>query len=506
MAGRSPWYLTVIRTQGLQFIRPEKSWRPIVTIVVADQNQIHETVLGSDCQNPNLKSPFVLYNVDHKTYLDIKVWHKSQTKKKSRKRHLVGSAYVSLGEILRNQGQPMAGSTEQDIRLSCPSPQKKSPTIAGRQQHNAILTIKLCPPTPMSTTSTLVGSSSSFSHHEDDAMSDAVSGALSSGTLSDTMPSPSIKETESFWHEKAAPNQLRKRRIKPFRVGSDDENSSSDESSGLPTPRDSYFPHLPAIHAAEGEGEGTGWFSTSSLPLYVDHISDRLSVHNTVSFAERILDIFSPYRELQQASLDCDYEKILARLLTEWYVVGASLLALAGIDATVFGISPAPVFSMDGFTQTVVTIGAISAGLGVVIDAWFLVLYSGASPTKFQRLAADVYGTYVFFCLTCRLPTLLMFGSALALMLFLLGVAWGAWPTAVLVMSFVAGTLVSLQYLVFGCHRFVNLLVWAVRSAWAASRAARLGLRMRWLAPVPMWWSRRILPASRDEDVFACPT
>lgn len=56
-------------------------------------------------------------------------------------------------------------------------------------------------------------------------------------------------------------------------------------------------------------------------------------------------------------------------------------------------------------------------------------------------------------------------------MIFLFTVAWEAWPTAVLVMSFVAGILVSLQYLVFGIHRFVNMAVWTVRRIWQGLRA-----------------------------------
>jgi len=49
-------------------------------------------------------------------------------------------------------------------------------------------------------------------------------------------------------------------------------------------------------------------------------------------------------------------------------------------------------------------------------------------------------------------------------MVFLLTVAWDAWPAAVLVMSCVAGVMVSLQYLVFGFHRVGNGVVWVGRS------------------------------------------
>ncbi|KIJ60037.1 hypothetical protein HYDPIDRAFT_117720 [Hydnomerulius pinastri MD-312] len=48
-------------------------------------------------------------------------------------------------------------------------------------------------------------------------------------------------------------------------------------------------------------------------------------------------------------------------------------------------------------------------------------------------------------------------------MAFLLSVAWSAWPTAVLVMSFMAGTLISLQFIVYGVHCIVVLIVEVLR-------------------------------------------
>lgn len=51
--------VSVIRSQGLGPLRPEKGWRPIVTVVFDQQH--HEIVLGSDGQNPNQKRPFYLW-------------------------------------------------------------------------------------------------------------------------------------------------------------------------------------------------------------------------------------------------------------------------------------------------------------------------------------------------------------------------------------------------------------------------------------------------------------
>ena len=50
---------TVVRAHGLQHVRAEKSWRPIVAVTV-DGHQCHELNLGCDGQNPNLKQCFQL--------------------------------------------------------------------------------------------------------------------------------------------------------------------------------------------------------------------------------------------------------------------------------------------------------------------------------------------------------------------------------------------------------------------------------------------------------------
>ena len=71
--------------------------------------------------------------------------------------------------------------------------------------------------------------------------------------------------------------------------------------------------------------------------------------------------------------------------------------------------------------------------------------------------------SYFYFSLTCRLPTFCLFISTLALMIFLLTVAWAAWPTAVLVMCCCAGTLLTLQYLVFGVRRTASFVVRLLR-------------------------------------------
>ncbi|EIW63722.1 uncharacterized protein TRAVEDRAFT_41151 [Trametes versicolor FP-101664 SS1] len=496
MHSAEPWQLTVIRTRGLLFVRPEKSWRPIVTISVQDDGHDHglphEIVLGSDGQNPNLKSVIQIRDVKPSTRLVFQVYHKSQTKKKHRKRTLVGSANLSLNEFLNRHPLPHHRPVEYDVRLSCPPPQRKSPTIGGKQQHSAALTLKFAVPLPAHVGHpSRPGSPLSDGHLDTDGM-------FSDGASSSRGPISAVTEdpaSERPWERPPTPETLggstglrrRRRRTRGFHVDSASEDgiyeSSEDEPWMPPTPPDDYFDGAFDGGSEDACGStllGTGEEAVCSpciLPMHAN--SDQESVYSmerSVSFAGSVVDSFGPYHELCEADREDDVEKVekvLGRLLTEWYVVGASLLALAGIDAAVFGFESDATFIVDGFARSVVAIGAIAAGIGLVSDAWFLVLYSGANAVKFQRLAKDVYGSYFFFCLTCRLPTMCMFVSTLALMLFLLGVAWTAWPTAVLVMSFVAGVLLSSQFLVFGIHRAVNFVVWAVRVTWRKVAGAR---------------------------------
>ncbi|CDO68495.1 hypothetical protein BN946_scf184499.g20 [Trametes cinnabarina] len=509
----NPWHVTVIRTRGLSFVRPDKSWRPIVKITVVDGSHeyvLPEVVLGSDGQNSDFKSFVPVHGVNRSTSLVLQVFHRSQTKKKHRKPTLVGSAKLPLAEIINKYPLPHSRPVHHDVRLSCPPPQRKSPTVGGRRQHSATLTLKFVVPNP--TQPSRPPSPIDNAYSEMDGMfSD---GASSSKDPADTLVASVQDEfnEQGPWDQQqpeSLPGALglrrRRRRLTGFHVDSDTDQGASESSVEGPWPRtpiDDYFGA-----AYEDEDAMSGWtkavdggfegavVSPSMIPLIPLHEGDNVSMtsmRRSLSFAESVVDVFAPYHELREADQDNDLdkaEKVLGRLLTEWYVVGASLLALAGIDAAVFGFAPGALFVVDGFSKSVVAIGAIAAGIGLVTDTWFLVLYSGANAEKFQvrtfcnpgletistdtftvylkqRLAKDVYKSYFFFCLTCRLPAVCMFISAMALMFFLLGVAWAAWPAAVLVMSFVAGMLLTSQFLVFGIHRFIEAVIWIVRVVW----------------------------------------
>ncbi|KAI0347642.1 hypothetical protein BDW22DRAFT_1349674 [Trametopsis cervina] len=510
-----PWYLTVVRTQGMQFVRPEKSWRPIVSVTVVEHERTHETVLGSDGRNPNLKAPIELREVHHASRIDVKVWHQSHTKKTRRKRYLIGSAYVTLGEIVKRQDRP---GSDTSLNLSCPPPQKRAATLVGnRKLNSAMLTIRLTPPSPSATDSipdrysqesTLVSSPYTSDHvfSDDD---------IHSGTAHHGSPpeSPTLSDTEGTSLLSLRPengeNVLRRRRkarksqkLKAYYITASDEEANNEisdsESSSEPEAMPELPPSAPLPPSLKQDEESTVSFddvASISFPASeyshnwsVDvYASDAVYAHTVpqismpMTRAEHIVDTFSPYAEMCHPQ--CDFGKVLARLVTEWYAVGGCLLATATLNAAVFGYSSGTLFNMDSLALRAVTIGSTASALGLVIDAWFLLLYTSSVP-RFQRLAADITSsasggvTYFYFCLICRLPTFCLFVATCALMVFLLVVAWGAWPGAVLVMCFGAGIVLTIQYLVYGVRMLGEGIV-------RAARIVRRGIR------AVLGWTRR---------------
>ena len=159
-------------------LRPEKSWRPIVTMEVDGQHK-HEIVLGIDGQNPNQReimhlcvaflSPmhdvgdtdFRSHHAHHKTEIKLNVWHKSQSKAKSRKRpRLVAWTAMPLGEVMKKQDtdpcEPphvshvrcmLTKTSPIDVELplsGIPAARKKS--VAQKHRPCASLHIRLRPP------------------------------------------------------------------------------------------------------------------------------------------------------------------------------------------------------------------------------------------------------------------------------------------------------------------------------------------------------------------------
>jgi hypothetical protein len=163
----------------------------------------------------------------------------------------------------------------------------------------------------------------------------------------------------------------------PPQYFSDLEQDDDETPRPRPGTHDGYF-STPAWEVG-------GWIAASIIPQYV---SDTVSIASTRSRAETVFDSFTPFLELRAAS-DSDseeeFQKILDRLKHEWYAVGASLIALAGLDAASFGFQAGQtMFEIDEFAMHMVALSSVATGLGLCATVWMLLWYSFNNPRKFQ--------------------------------------------------------------------------------------------------------------------------
>ncbi|KAG1725260.1 uncharacterized protein EDB91DRAFT_1168896 [Suillus paluster] len=444
-----PWVITVIRAQGYRPLRPENSWRPIVSVVV-DEHQHYEVNLGCDGQNPNLKECFIMRGTDDRSPVDIKLYHQASSKKKHKKRCLVAMTSLSLQALSKLKG------TEKSFKIPLSSVSR--PSIRGSARGRTVsvhLVAKLEVPKAQARLHELHDSSTSEDYYDN---------IMSSGRSSPTSESESDRTSNFPCSSRAITPPVSPEssgiRIRRGYISDTDDDRPLDEHVKLIN--DSYesstFMDNVDLSAVVLTSDDVP-IALSLLPRY----TERISVDNSLSFIDALVDSFSSYRELREACSDSEYERVLEKLTSEWYFVGASLVALSGLDAAVFGFSSSSLFSINSFAQSSIALGSVASGIGLAIDGWFLLIYSGANAKKFQKLARDIYGKYLFFCISSRLPAVCMFISACALMAFLLAVAWSAWPTAVLTMCFISGILISLQFIIYGLHCVVVCMADIIR-------------------------------------------
>ncbi|KAG1844315.1 hypothetical protein DFJ58DRAFT_802764, partial [Suillus subalutaceus] len=381
-----------IRAQGYQPLRPEKSWRPIVSVV-----------------NPNLRERFMIQGADGRSRVDINVYYQAPSKKKRKKRYLVAKASLSLQAL--SKLRDTANSLK--IPLS-PVVQPSTRRLARGGTCSVSLVATLEVPETQARLHVLQDSLTSEDQYDDDFKS--------LGRSSPSLESESDRTSNFSCSSRAitppVPPELSGIRIRRGYTSDTDDDRPLDEHT---------MPDSSAVVDVVS-------LAPSLLPSYTEQIS----VDNSLTFIDTLVDSFSPYSELREACSDSQYERILEKLTSEWYFVGASVRLTRLCSA----FRPARYSPSTTFARSSIALGSVASGIGIAIDGWFLLV----------NLLADVYGKYLFFCISSRLPAVCMFVSACALMAFLLSVAWSAWPTAVLVMCFIAGSLISLQFIVYGLH------------------------------------------------------
>ncbi|KDR68662.1 hypothetical protein GALMADRAFT_230988 [Galerina marginata CBS 339.88] len=467
------WHLTVVLLEGLRLMRPEKAWRPIVTVEI-DKHHIHETTLGVDGQCVNQKEVFRFYDAKHSSQVEVNIWHRSQSKKKKRK-ILVASACHSLGELVKKQET----EPKLEVRLQCRTGERSGMSGRGRPQKGAVLRLKLREPPCLAR--------SSIPSRNEEEVEERPSDRWRNGGSSDgdTDDSSSV-DTEIITLDDVPPpaQSTIRRRIKGYAVNSDDDMCSTDGGEYIPDDRplqddnsytntcvddddDEYSKALVYRLGSSGEvislsprEDEDGWLAFSPLPLPL--YTEKLTVPRDLTRAERVLASMTMYAELAAAETEDDFEPVFRRLQHEWTFIGGLLVALAAVDTAVFSISPGSIFNVDSWAKGAIATSSIASGLGIACDAWFLLRYHWADLRTFIARARDLYNSYFFFSLSARVPAFCMFISAVSLMAFLGLVAFDAWPQGVLALSFIVGIVMSMQFLVYGAH-------------WCANRVAQGG-------------------------------
>ncbi|KAH9025237.1 hypothetical protein EDB85DRAFT_1893977 [Lactarius pseudohatsudake] len=376
----------VLRSQNMGMLRPEKSWRPIITLEVDGQHK-HEVMLGVDGQNPNQRDIVLLHHAHYQTQLKLDVWHKSQSKAKRRKRRrLVASASLTLGDAIKKQGvEPYASSL----------------TLLHEQ------------------TSTKIhrhGQARSLKNHPL-VFDDARKSKVAVSTLKKSAPANPITLSVAVR-----------------------QNIKACDTWEPPIPSDESSDAYPDSFEIRTNTNSPSTISLSLIPTsYVDNIS--VTSGTGMSCASSTFDTLTYHRELREAQvtqLDSDFDRILGKLVQEWYYIGASRRLVA---------------------KRALIISSVASALALFVDVWFILAYSSADVHNFQTLAVDLYSSYFFFALSSRLPlvALSVAVAVLALVVFFGAIAWTAWP---------AGVLVSLQFIVYGSHRLALGLAWMARNAW----------------------------------------
>ncbi|KAF9476164.1 hypothetical protein BDN70DRAFT_995871 [Pholiota conissans] len=189
------------------------------------------------------------------------------------------------------------------------------------------------------------------------------------------------------------------------------------------------------------------------LPQY----TEKIRIPRKMSGTEKALSAFTLYADLcdaaereKEAGDMKAFEGVMRRLQNEWGLVGGLLLALAGVNTAMFTISSDSMFKVGDYAQAAIATSSVASGLGIACTAWFFLRYNWADAPTFIARSRDLFNTHFFFALSARVPALCMFTSACALTACLALIAFATFPQGVLVLCFLVGVLMSLQFIVFG--------------------------------------------------------
>ncbi|THU85448.1 hypothetical protein K435DRAFT_843269 [Dendrothele bispora CBS 962.96] len=157
------------------------------------------------------------------------------------------------------------------------------------------------------------------------------------------------------------------------------------------------------------------------------------------------------------------FEQVFKRLQMEWTYIGGLLVALAAVNTAVFAIGSDAIIQVNKYAISFVAASSVFTGLGIVCNAWFFLRYAWCDLDTFLVRSRDIYSTHIFFSISARIPALCLFLSSLTLLGFLALTAYAAWPTGVIVVCFLVGVVMGLQFVVRGVEVVGRLIGKGVR-------------------------------------------
>jgi hypothetical protein len=159
------------------------------------------------------------------------------------------------------------------------------------------------------------------------------------------------------------------------------------------------------------------------------------------------------FSELSAAHTLAEFALVRQRLQQEWTFDGGFLLGLSAVNAAMFAINPDAIFKVNSYACTAVSISSAACGLGIACDVWFLVHYTWVDLETFARRSRDIYGSYISFALSSRMPTFCMLVASTSLVAFLGIVAYHGSSVGVLVLALLVVLVMFFQFIVYGTHQ-----------------------------------------------------
>ncbi|KAJ6481902.1 hypothetical protein C8R45DRAFT_314374 [Mycena sanguinolenta] len=160
------------------------------------------------------------------------------------------------------------------------------------------------------------------------------------------------------------------------------------------------------------------------------------------------------YSALDAATADSECDQVVEKVKSEWVNAGRWVLALATIYMSLFAIDSQSLLGINSFSRKAVATSSIATFLGLVCDAWLLGRYYSLHTREFMSQARDIYGSYAFFALSARLPSLAVLISILALGAFVVCVVYQTLPALTIVLGSIFLIVMVLQFIIRGSEVF----------------------------------------------------